>query len=722
MKILLFLALLFFSNSLISQTLSGYIKSGEKILPYVNIFIDNKTSSITDSNGYYEIQNINEGEYEISISSLGYKSIKRNILISNNINIYDFNLEKKLFEIEQVVVTGTLKESYLKNSPVKVEVINDNFIKKISSSNLMEVVENINGLQNQIDCGVCGTNSIKINGMEGPYSLVLIDGMPIMSSLSSVYGLNGIPSSIIKQIEIVKGPSSTLYGSEAVAGVINIITKKPRDLSTLDCNFFITTHLEKNIDILIAPKFKFIDLLLSGNFYHMKNFIDHNNDNFNDVPLSNKTSLFNKISVKRKSNKTLNFSAKYYNENRFGGVKEWSDFYRGSDSVYGESIYSKRLEFSSFYELPFREKIDLQTSFNYHHQDSYYGPMKYEAWQNLYYANLIWNKKISDKNDLIVGFSHKYQTYIDSTISKISEKSYVPGLFIQDQIKLNNKISTLLGIRFDHHINHGLIYSPRISLKYNLSDFISFRLNSGTGFRIVNLFTEDHAALTGSRDVEIINDLQPEESFNINLNYNHFINYRNNTCSFDIDLFYNYFTNKIIPDYETNQNKIIYDNLDGYSISRGFAFSLKNKFMESIDLNFGFTYLDVFSIDPYEIKEVENFVPKYSGVYSIEYSENKFNYSVIFSGKLIGPMKLPKFSYPFNKDEFSSIYSINNIKLIKKINGFFTFYFSINNLFNVTQESPIINYENPFEDNFDTSYMYGELQTRNYTLGINFSL
>ena len=101
MKILLFLALLFFSNSLKSQTLSGYIKSGEKPLPYVNIFIDNKTSSITDSNGYYEIQNINEGEYEISISSLGYKSIKRNILISNNINIYDFNLEKNYLKLSK---------------------------------------------------------------------------------------------------------------------------------------------------------------------------------------------------------------------------------------------------------------------------------------------------------------------------------------------------------------------------------------------------------------------------------------------------------------------------------------------------------------------------------------------------------------------------------------------------------------------------------------------
>ena len=132
-----------------------------------------------------------------------------------------------------------MKESFLSVSPVKVDVVTQKFLKKVATANVMEVIENVNGLQKQINCGVCGTNDIHINGMEGPYTLVLINGMPIMSSLSTVYGLNGIPTSLIKQIEIIKGPSSTLYGTEAVAGVINILTKDPMDISNIELESFI---------------------------------------------------------------------------------------------------------------------------------------------------------------------------------------------------------------------------------------------------------------------------------------------------------------------------------------------------------------------------------------------------------------------------------------------------------------------------------------------------
>ena len=127
-----------------------------------------------------------------------------------------------------------MKETFLSASPVKVDVVTQKFLKKIATANVMEVIENVNGVQKQINCGVCGTNDIHINGMEGPYTLVLINGMPVMSSLSTVYGLNGIPTSLIKQIEIIKGPSSTLYGTEAVAGVINILTKDPWMFLTLN--------------------------------------------------------------------------------------------------------------------------------------------------------------------------------------------------------------------------------------------------------------------------------------------------------------------------------------------------------------------------------------------------------------------------------------------------------------------------------------------------------
>ena len=150
-------------------------------------------------------------------------------------------------QLEQVIVTASMKESFLHASPVKVEVLTQKFLQKVASANVMEVIDNINGVQNQINCVVCGTNDIHINGMEGPYTLVLIDGMPIMSSLSTVYGLNGIPTSLIKQIEVIKGPSSTLYGSEAVAGVINIITKKANDAPLVELASFYLSF-KKNMD------------------------------------------------------------------------------------------------------------------------------------------------------------------------------------------------------------------------------------------------------------------------------------------------------------------------------------------------------------------------------------------------------------------------------------------------------------------------------------------
>ena len=191
-----------------------------------------------NADGYYRLDNIIEGTYEVVVSVLGYRKFREELTISPGLNRFDASLIPSSVQLEQVIVTASMKESFLHASPVKVEVYLQKFLQKVASANVMEVIDNINGVQNQINCGVCGTNDIHINGMEGPYTLVLIDGMPIMSSLSTVYGLNGIPTSLIKQIEVIKGPSSTLYGSEAVAGVINIITKKANDAPLVELAFF----------------------------------------------------------------------------------------------------------------------------------------------------------------------------------------------------------------------------------------------------------------------------------------------------------------------------------------------------------------------------------------------------------------------------------------------------------------------------------------------------
>ena len=159
------------------------------------------------------------------------------------------NLEEDKEQMEEVVVTGTLKEVRRIESPVPVEVYSPIFFKKNPTPNIFEALQNVNGVRPQLNCNVCNTGDIHINGLEGPYTMVLIDGMPIVSSLSTVYGLSGIPNSLVERIEIVKGPASSLYGSEAVGGLINIITKKPSNAPAFSVDLMATSWEEFNTDI-----------------------------------------------------------------------------------------------------------------------------------------------------------------------------------------------------------------------------------------------------------------------------------------------------------------------------------------------------------------------------------------------------------------------------------------------------------------------------------------
>ena len=725
-----------------TNTISGKIKSGSGVLPYVNIYLKKtKIGTTSNENGFYELRNIPKGNYTLIVSSIGYQT--KTIKISFNSNqklTKNFSLSENN-SLDEIVISGTLRPVTKSNSPVPVEVYSTSFFKKNPTPSIFESMQNVNGVRPQLNCNVCNTGDIHINGLEGPYTFVLIDGMPIVSGLSTVYGLTGIPQALIERVEVVKGSASTLYGSEAVGGIINIITKRPSNSPKLTTDTFTSSWGEINTDVGLRYKLsEKIESLLGVNYFNYQNRIDNNEDGFTDLTLQHRISFFNKINIERKNNKVFTIAGRYVYEDRWGGEMDWEKKYRGTNIKYGESIYTNRWETFGTYQLPTTENINFQFSANGHYQDSFYGTDKYEAAQLIGFGQFVYNKRIKENHNFLLGIAYRYTFYDDNTFATIDEngiknkpsKTHLPGIFLQDEINLNKQNKLLLGARWDYNSIHGNIFSPRINYKWNSKDKSDiFRVSIGNGFRVANVFTEDHAALTGAREVEFRGQLKPETSWNTNINYVKKINTENIFITFDTSIFYTYFNNRILPDYESDPNKIIYANLNGYSISKGISFTSDILFTNGFTMNIGATFMDV-SVTENNIKTRQLLTETFSGVWSISYKFDT-NFTLDYTGNLYGPMRLPLLGVNDNRAEFSPWFSIQNIQLTKKFSNSWEVYGGIKNLLNFTPPANSINNaNNPFDIGIDTvknpelafdpSYVYASNQGIRAFAGIRFTL
>ena len=724
-----------------NNTLSGNIFDDGEVLSYVNIYLKkNKLGTASDDNGFYEIKNIPNGTHTVIISSVGYKTKSVKISFNNDKIIRDFSLVSNN-SLDEIVISGTLRPVSKSNSPVPVEVYSQTFFRKNPTPSIFESLQNVNGVRPQLNCSVCNTGDIHINGLEGSYTFVLIDGMPIVSGLSTVYGLTGIPQALIERVEIVKGPASTLYGSEAVGGIINVITKKPTNAPLLSTDTFVSSWGEVNLDIGLRYNVsEKVQGLLGVNYFNFQNRIDNNKNNFTDMTLQNRISIFNKVNIERKSNKIFTIAGRYVYEDRWGGEMDWEKEFRGGNQIYGESIYTNRWETFGTYELPTSENIRFQFSANGHYQDSFYGETSYDAEQLIGFGQLIYNKQLGEKHDLLLGAAYRYTFYDDNTFATLNENGidnspsiiHLPGVFAQDEISLSDRKKLLLGVRWDNNSIHGNIFSPRVNYKWSSRDKSNIvRISAGNGFRVANVFTEDHAALTGARTVEFDGELEPETSWNGNVNYVKKINTENSFITMDASAFYTYFNNRILPDYETNPNKIIYANLEGYSVSKGISLNTDVLFTNGLAINVGATLMEV-SVTENDIKRTQLLTESFSGVWSISYKFSN-DFSIDYTGNLYGPMRLPLLGENDPRDEYSPWFSIQNIQLSKKFNNSWEIYGGVKNLLNFTPAANSINgADNPFdagvntelnpERAFDPSYVYASNQGIRAFAGIRFTL
>ncbi len=827
---------------LVLSGIHGYAQSGKisgkisdekgKNIEAVTITIPGlNLSTFSDERGNYTLEEVSYGTWKILYKTMGYKPVEKTVTLNNDSLACDAVLKEDSNQLEEVVITGTLKEVRKSESPVPVTIISSKLFQRNATSNVLDALYQVNGINPQVNCNMCNTSDIGINGMPGPYSMVLIDGMPIVSSLSTVYGLSGIPNSMIDRVEIVKGPASSLYGSEAIGGVINIITKDvgkaPRFF--LDYNGSTWGELTGNTGFSARLSDK-VSTMFNVDGYYYNTPKDLNHDNYMDKTLQKRLSFFNKWEIKQKYDKTAAISLRYYNEDRHGGELGWNKDHRGfvefseldndpnsdgyngdvvlpngysiynqkyargfriprflsdaekaawkdkvrsihpdavfaDDMKYQESIYTSRFEAVGKWQLPVKENITFQASYNQHDQNSAYGTELFMAHQKTMFGQAYWDKKFGN-HDLLAGLTYRYIWFKDNSIASDNGaypfETHMPGIFIQDLWKTGEKTTLLLGYRLDfdktksaNGSHENVVHSPRAAFKYMPNERNIFRASVGTGYRVVNIFSEDHRALSGQYAATYGEDLKPENSISGTLDYEGRVATENIGLTYNIGAYYTHFFNKIYPVRNDADRTLVYYNVDGdeYARNIGTSFDIALNFSFPFRITAGVSYnqAELFEYErDAEGNKTSNsvkardfeFSPRWMGVYSASYDITR-NFTVDLTGDWKGSMLLPTQGEMNTYDaagnvtgtvtdprpERSPWLTKLNLQLTYKFNKI-QVYGGVKNIFDYMPKYVLVNTDDPFSDRsgvygglqFDTEYNYTPLQGRTGYIGIRYSL
>ena len=696
-----------------------------------------KVGTVSRTNGLFTLtipERFTGDSVQIRVSAIGYLPWTGTLSVYGK-QAVEIRLRQGSTLSSDVVVSANRESSFVESSPTKIDVVTQRDLQRIPALDITQSCEYVPGIKVQDNCGVCGTTDIRIQGLEGQYAQILINGMPIVSNLGMVYGLRGISPTMIKQIELIKGPATILFGPEAIAGTMNIILKSPDELPALQFSSQINSFQEHGLaGTLRSVVSQNVRTSLTAEYQGNQYRTDKNQDGFMDVPLYRRLSLMNAWTITTTS-WDIQLFGRYFYEDRSGGQMAWTNEFRGSDVLYGESIFTNRAELFGTAETLLAPAWKLQLRFSTigHHQDSQYGLENYTARQFVGYADALALYTASPEHLWTFGLAHRTERYTDNTPATLEPLTgkhipvwyHIPSVFAQYDYT-GNIMSAQLGLRYNYHNIQGSIFQPRASLKFSLDEETTLRFTGGTGFRAVNIFTEDHAALTGARRVVIQERLRPEQSVSGAMSIQHEIDHvAGGTLRLSGDAHWTHFSNKIIADYDTNPDLIIYKNLsnEDYAISRGFSVGAEYSFAFPLRTKLTWEVLNTYRVEQ-GIREEIWFNPRYRVFFDAYYALPEWQTELQFTGKITGAQRMPRIeddNGSLVRPLESPVWSIWNIQITKRFTGWEIFG-GVENIFNFTQSSPLIAPEAPFSDRFETAYIWAPIRGRILTLGIRVSM
>ncbi|HPE75420.1 MAG TPA: TonB-dependent receptor [Draconibacterium sp.] len=752
--------------------LFGDVKSKESHIPFATISIKGTTiGTAADVTGHFKMTNLPVGKQTILISAVGYKSNELKVELSaNESTTILVQLEPDNIDIEQVVVSADRNSKSRRETPTIVNSINAKIFQRTQNVTLSEGLNFAPGLRMENNCQNCGFTQVRMNGLEGPYSQILINSRPVFSGLAGVYGLELIPANMIERVEVVRGGGSALYGSNAIAGTINLITKDPVSNSFSASGLYAVTGVgmtgknaeDHNLNFngsFVSDDYK-TGMSIFG-FTRVRDAFDANGDGFSEIAKIDNATLgtrfFQRVGDRGK------LTADYFNINeaRRGGNKfELPEH----EADIAESVGHKINSTAVSYDVLFRESDKLSLFFAAQgvNRNSYYGAnqdlsaygntadltyssgiqyVRQLSWLLFSPASLISGLEMNGSNlkDKKLGYYEPVKNIHYGNTLVANQSMTTRAAFLQTEWKMEKTVVTA-GIRYDHYLVSdktnessdvtGNVFSPRISFLYNITEHFQFRSGFARGFRAPQIFDEDlHIETSGSRKVIHANDpnLKQESSNSFNASFdfsNHF-----NDWQFQIltEGFYTKLIDPFANDYGTpdENGTVIYTRInaeDGAAV-RGINLELNASPSAKMQFQSGFTIQKSTFEKPQEFNETQFFrSPKNYGYISLNYNPT-YLFSVAFTGNYTGSMLVPYFGPKLVDPDAGQL---NKTKSFFDAGIKLSYQLKLTDAVKMELNAGIKNIFNSFQNDFDEGinrdpgYVYGPTSPRVIYFGLKF--
>ncbi len=736
-----------FAQGFIEGTVYEQNEKGEKTpLPGVNVYwkIVNE-GVVTDAHGHYKIP-LHETICCLVFSCVSYENDTVHHMAEPAHYDHVFSSTHILDAVE---IAARQKASYISSiKPIAVQEITTEGLRRAACCSLAESFETNASVDVSYSDAVTGAKQIELLGLSGLYTQMMAENMPNFRGLASAFGLSYVPGTWMNGIQISKGTSSVRNGYESISGQINVDYKKPEPTESekLFLNLYGSTMTMTEFNFNTRWKIgKNGNMMVLGHSNHNFMSMDDNGDGFMDDPMVTQGNLFVRYNYNNNDWFEGMWGIKALSELRYGGMMGFhpgAELHSGFNGV-GFQINTNRYEAFSKTGFIFdrdNTSLGLQQQFIYHNlYSNYYRNTVYKATQLSYYANLLFDSYIvNDHHKYSIGASYSYDNYdenlryrIEGIVGSFNDSTFqriehVPGAFAEYVFNDEHHWSIIAGFRADYNSYYQrMLYTPRLHVRFKTHDELAIRASAGKGYRSPNVIAENSTMFSSSRWIHFLETPRMEEAWNygINLTKGFDIGWRELTIQ--ADFYRTDFVNQIVMDRDADAHEIRIYNLDGKSYSNSAQIEANCEIFKDFDLTLAFRYNDVKMTINDTLRE-KPFVNRYKGLVTMSYAPGtwQFDFTTQFNGDSRVPNLDGNATAVTNHQniERSPFYVIMNAQVTKKLGKYWELYVGGENLTNYKQDHPIISAENPTNEDFDASMVWGPLSGIRAYLGVRFKV